>query len=101
MNAVPGRVAPEKAERRQRVSLHVYFGVLVIAVTLAIGIAMTAFFTFGAFFAFIFLGSLLMQQVLGYSPTRTGVCWPTRWRVRAGRCAIRRRAACESWSTTC
>ena len=27
------------------------------------------------FFAFIFLGSLLMQQVLGYSPTRTGVAW--------------------------
>jgi EmrB/QacA subfamily drug resistance transporter len=25
--------------------------------------------------AFIFLGSLLMQQVLGYSPTRTGVAW--------------------------
>src|SRR6266581_6767567 len=36
---------------------------------------MSAFFTFGAFFAFIFLGSLLMQQVLGYSPTRTGVAW--------------------------
>ena len=36
---------------------------------------LSAFFTFGAFFAFIFLGSLLMQQVLGYSPTRTGVAW--------------------------
>lgn len=36
---------------------------------------LAAFFTFGAFFAFIFLGSLLMQQVLGYSPTRTGVAW--------------------------
>jgi MFS family permease len=36
---------------------------------------LSAFFTFGAFFAFIFLGSLLMQQVLGYSPTRTGVSW--------------------------
>jgi EmrB/QacA subfamily drug resistance transporter len=34
-----------------------------------------AFFIFGAFFAFLFLGSLLMQQVLGYSPTRTGVAW--------------------------
>jgi EmrB/QacA subfamily drug resistance transporter len=34
-----------------------------------------AFFVFGAFFSFIFLGSLLMQQVLGYSPTRTGVFW--------------------------
>ncbi len=36
---------------------------------------LSAFFLFGAFFAFIFLGSLLMQQVLGYSPTRTGVAW--------------------------
>jgi EmrB/QacA subfamily drug resistance transporter len=34
-----------------------------------------AFLTFGAIFSFIFLGSLLMQQVLGYSPTQTGVCW--------------------------
>jgi MFS family permease len=36
---------------------------------------LSAFFTFGAIISFIFLGSLLMQQVLGYSPTRTGVCW--------------------------
>lgn len=36
---------------------------------------LSAFFTFGAFFSFIFLGTLLMQQVLGYSPTRTGVAW--------------------------
>lgn len=36
---------------------------------------LSAFFTFGAFFALIFLGSLLMQQVLGHSPTRTGVAW--------------------------
>jgi EmrB/QacA subfamily drug resistance transporter len=36
---------------------------------------LSAFFTFGTFFAFIFLSSLLMQQVLGYSPTRTGVAW--------------------------
>jgi EmrB/QacA subfamily drug resistance transporter len=36
---------------------------------------LSAFFTFGAFFAFIFLGSLLMQQGLGYSATRTGVSW--------------------------
>jgi EmrB/QacA subfamily drug resistance transporter len=35
----------------------------------------SAFLLFGAFFAFIFLGSLLMQQVLGYSPTRTGLAW--------------------------
>jgi len=40
-----------------------------------VGANLSAFFTFGAFFAFIFLGSLLMQQVLGYSPTRTGVAW--------------------------
>jgi EmrB/QacA subfamily drug resistance transporter len=36
---------------------------------------LSAFFTFGAFFSFIFLGSLMMQQVLGYSPTQTGVAW--------------------------
>jgi EmrB/QacA subfamily drug resistance transporter len=36
---------------------------------------LSALFTFGAFFAFIFLGSLLMQQVLGYSPTKTGLAW--------------------------
>ena len=36
---------------------------------------LSAFFTFAAFFAFIFLASLLMQQVLGYSPTRTGLAW--------------------------
>jgi sugar phosphate permease len=36
---------------------------------------LSAFFIFGAFFSFIFLGSLLMQQVLGYSATKTGVSW--------------------------
>jgi EmrB/QacA subfamily drug resistance transporter len=36
---------------------------------------LSAFFTFGAFFSFIFLASLLMQQVLGYSATKTGVSW--------------------------
>jgi EmrB/QacA subfamily drug resistance transporter len=36
---------------------------------------LSAFFTFSAFFSFIFLASLLMQQVLGYSPTKTGVAW--------------------------
>jgi MFS family permease len=36
---------------------------------------LTAFLTFGAFFSFIFIGSLMMQQVLGYSPTRTGLSW--------------------------
>jgi EmrB/QacA subfamily drug resistance transporter len=36
---------------------------------------LSAFFTFSAMFSFIFLGSLLMQQVLGYSPTKTGLAW--------------------------
>jgi MFS family permease len=36
---------------------------------------LSALFTFAAVFSFIFLGSLLMQQLLGYSPTRTGVAW--------------------------
>lgn len=34
-----------------------------------------SFLLFGSFFAFIFLGSLLLQQELDYSPTRTGVAW--------------------------
>jgi EmrB/QacA subfamily drug resistance transporter len=33
------------------------------------------FMLFGSFFAFIFLNTLLMQQGLGYSATRTGVAW--------------------------
>ena len=36
---------------------------------------LSAFFVFAAFFSFIFLGSLLMQQVLGYSATKTGLSW--------------------------
>jgi EmrB/QacA subfamily drug resistance transporter len=36
---------------------------------------LVAFLLFGAFFSFIFLASLLMQQLLLYSPTRTGVAW--------------------------
>jgi EmrB/QacA subfamily drug resistance transporter len=36
---------------------------------------LSAFFTFSAFISFIFLGSLLMQQELGYSPTKTGLSW--------------------------
>jgi predicted MFS family arabinose efflux permease len=35
----------------------------------------TAFLAYGALFSFIFLGSLLMQQALGYSPTKTGLAW--------------------------
>lgn len=36
---------------------------------------LTAVLSFGAFFSFIFLGSLLMQQELGYSAARTGLAW--------------------------
>jgi EmrB/QacA subfamily drug resistance transporter len=34
-----------------------------------------AFLLFGSFFSFVFLGTLMMQQLLGYSPTRTGLSW--------------------------
>jgi MFS family permease len=36
---------------------------------------LAAFLLFGAFFSFIFLVSLLLQQVLHYSPTGTGLAW--------------------------
>ncbi len=36
---------------------------------------LTALFAFGGFFGFIFLGTLLMQQQLGYSATHTGFAW--------------------------
>ncbi len=36
---------------------------------------LTGLLAFGAFFSFIFLGSLLMQQELGYTPTQTGLAW--------------------------
>ena len=36
---------------------------------------LTAFLLFGAFFSFIFLVSLLLQQLLLYSPTKTGLAW--------------------------
>ena len=36
---------------------------------------LSAFFTFAAFFSFIFGATLLMQQVLGYSATKTGLSW--------------------------
>ena len=36
---------------------------------------LAAFLAFAALLAFIFIGSLLMQQALGYSPTRTGLAW--------------------------
>src|SRR5262245_34527359 len=36
---------------------------------------LAAFLLFGVFFSFIFLATLLMQQLLSYSPTHTGVAW--------------------------
>ncbi|MGC7101111.1 MFS transporter [Amycolatopsis lurida] len=36
---------------------------------------LTALLTFAAFFSFIFLGSLLMQQEFGYTPVQTGLAW--------------------------
>lgn len=36
---------------------------------------LTAFLANCAFLAFIFIGSLLMQQALGYSPIQTGLAW--------------------------
>lgn len=36
---------------------------------------LAGFFSNAAFLSFIFLGSLLMQQVVGYSPVRTGSAW--------------------------
>lgn len=38
---------------------------------------LTALLAFGALLSFIFLGSLLMQQKLGYSAARTGLAWLT------------------------
>ena len=35
----------------------------------------TAFFAYAALLSFIFIGSLLMQQALGYPPTTTGLAW--------------------------
>jgi EmrB/QacA subfamily drug resistance transporter len=35
----------------------------------------TAFLAYCALLSFIFIGSLLMQQALGYSPTKTGLAW--------------------------
>jgi MFS family permease len=36
---------------------------------------LTAFLAYCALLSFIFIGSLLMQQALGYSPTKTGLAW--------------------------
>jgi EmrB/QacA subfamily drug resistance transporter len=38
---------------------------------------LTGFLSSCAFFSFIFIASLLMQQVLGYSPIKTGLAWLT------------------------
>jgi EmrB/QacA subfamily drug resistance transporter len=38
---------------------------------------LAAFLAFAALLSFIFIGSLLMQQALGYSPTKTGLAWLT------------------------
>jgi EmrB/QacA subfamily drug resistance transporter len=36
---------------------------------------LASFLVFGGLFSYFFLGTLLMQQELGYSPTRTGLAW--------------------------
>jgi EmrB/QacA subfamily drug resistance transporter len=36
---------------------------------------LTSFLVLGGLFSFFFLGTLLMQEELGYSPTRTGLAW--------------------------
>lgn len=36
---------------------------------------LAAFLVLGGLFSFFFLGTLLMQEELGYSPTRTGLAW--------------------------
>jgi MFS family permease len=36
---------------------------------------MASFLVLGGLFSFFFLGTLLMQEELGYSPTRTGLAW--------------------------
>lgn len=36
---------------------------------------LVTFLLFGAFYSFVFLGTLLMQQLLNYSPARAGVAW--------------------------
>lgn len=38
---------------------------------------LAAFFSMAALIGFIYLGTLLMQQVMGYSPIQTGVAWLT------------------------
>ncbi|SFB48365.1 Major Facilitator Superfamily protein [Amycolatopsis marina] len=40
-----------------------------------VAVNLTALLAFGVFFSLIFLGALLMQQELGYSPRQTGLAW--------------------------
>jgi len=35
----------------------------------------------GSFFAFIFIGTLYMQQVLGYSALKAGLAWLAAWPI--------------------
>ncbi|WP_109508728.1 MFS transporter [Nocardioides speluncae] len=58
---------------------------------------LSAFFTFGAFFALIFVGTLLMQQVLAYSPTRTGVAWVATSGISFFAAAITGGKLAEAW----
>ena len=73
--AEPGVGDPAPSVDLRRPTSSPLFAPLVSAHRTLVAANLSAFFIFGAFFAFLFLGSLLMQQVLGYSPTRTGVCW--------------------------
>jgi EmrB/QacA subfamily drug resistance transporter len=59
----------ESRSRSALVPANVLRNRMLVAADLASFLASTAFFSF------IFLGSLLMQQVLRYSPTHTGVAW--------------------------
>jgi EmrB/QacA subfamily drug resistance transporter len=54
---------------------------------------LTALLAFGAFFSFIFLASLMMQQELGYSATRTGLAWLATTVTEFGTAAVAGRIA--------
>ena len=55
---------------------------------------LAAFLAFAALLSFIFIGSLLMQQALGYSPSMTGLAWlPTTMTVFVAAMAGARLAA--------
>src|SRR5690242_19298080 len=46
------------------------FRLRMVAVSNAVGLLLG-----GSFFAFVFIGTLYMQQVLGYSALKTGIAW--------------------------